>query len=167
LGAGDAVAGEGWTLTAVPTPGHAANHLAFALSEEAALFSGDHVMAWSTSVVAPPDGHMADYMAGLDRLLERADRVYWPGHGGPVTAPVEHVAALAAHRRARAAALLDALTAGPAGVPELVERLYPGLGDHLKPAAGLSTLAQLEAFADAGLVASDAGIAVAPLYRLT
>lgn len=166
LGAGDAVAGEGWTLTAVATPGHAANHLAFALAEEATLFSGDHVMAWSTSVVAPPDGHMADYMAGLDRLLERSDRLYWPGHGGPVMAPAEHVAALAAHRRARAVALLDVLTAGPARVPELVERLYPGLGDHLKPAAGLSTLAQLEAFVDDGLVASDAGLTVTARYRL-
>lgn len=166
LGDGEVVTGEGWSLTAVATPGHAANHLAFALAEEATLFSGDHVMAWSTSVVAPPDGHMADYMAGLDRLVMRSDRLYWPGHGGPVVAPGEHVAALVAHRRARAAALLDTLTVGPARVADLVDRLYPGLDDGLKSAAGLSTLAQLETFVDAGLVASDMGLTVTAIYRL-
>lgn len=166
LGDGDAVSGEGWTLTALATPGHAANHLAFALAEEAVLFSGDHVMAWSTSVVAPPDGRMADYMAGLERLLGRAERLYWPGHGGPVVAPNDHVAALMAHRRARAAALLEALTRGPARPADLVERLYPGLADGLKPAAAASTLAQLEAFVEAGTVVSDGGVTLAALYRL-
>ena len=87
LGDGDLLEGDGFTLEAIATPGHASNHLAFALREENALFSGDHVMAWSTSIVAPPDGSMTDYMASLDKLRARSEAIYWPGHGGPVTDP--------------------------------------------------------------------------------
>lgn len=166
LGDGDVVRGEDWRLTALATPGHAANHLAFALAEEAVLFSGDHVMAWSTSVVAPPDGRMVDYMAALERLKRRRDRIYWPGHGGPVTAPARHVSALAAHRRARGTAILDALTRGAETVPDIVARLYPGLSDGLRLAAGASTLAQLELFVEDGRVRSDGGVTATARYRL-
>lgn len=166
LADGDAIQGEGWRLIALATPGHAANHLAFALPEEETLFSGDHVMAWSTTVVAPPDGRMVDYMAALDRLKRRRDRVYWPGHGGAVTNPIRHVSALTAHRRARAKAILGALTRGAETVPDLVARLYPGLKDGLRPAAGASTLAQLEAFVEDGRVRCDGTVTLTARYRV-
>src|SRR5690606_2306293 len=98
---GDVLEGAGFTLTAVHTPGHASNHLCFALAEEATLFSGDHVMAWSTSIVAPPDGDMAAYMASLERLAARPEDVYYPGHGAPAFVARRYVRALAAHRRQR------------------------------------------------------------------
>jgi glyoxylase-like metal-dependent hydrolase (beta-lactamase superfamily II) len=170
LADGDGIAGDGWSLVAVATPGHCANHLAFALAEEAALFSGDHVMAWSTTVVAPPDGAMTDYLASLARLAGRAeaglDRVYWPGHGGPVVQPARYVTALAGHRRARAAALLAGLADGPATLAELVARHYPGLAATLTAAAAASTLAQLEAFLDDGRVDADGPAAPDTRYRL-
>ncbi|HEX2727353.1 MAG TPA: MBL fold metallo-hydrolase, partial [Beijerinckiaceae bacterium] len=109
---GDAVTGPGWTLQALETPGHLANHLCFVLPEDNALFSADHVMAWSTSVVAPPGGSMRDYMAYLAKLTRRGERVYWPGHGGPVRDPQPYVAALIAHRRGREAAILARIAAG-------------------------------------------------------
>ncbi|MFD0938310.1 MBL fold metallo-hydrolase, partial [Methylobacterium trifolii] len=112
MGDGEVLSGEGWTLRAVETPGHTMNHLAFSLPEEAALFSGDHVMAWSTSIVAPPDGSMRAYMASLDRLRERAETVYWPGHGGPVRDPRRFVRGLANHRRQREGAIRARVAAG-------------------------------------------------------
>jgi len=134
----------GFAVEAVATPGHCANHLCFALVEEAALFSGDHVMAWSTSVVAPPDGSMAAYMASLAKLRERKERIYWPGHGGPVAEPQRYVGALIHHRRQREAAILAALEQGAETIPQLVARVYVGLSPQLTRAAGLSTLAHLE-----------------------
>ena len=106
---GDTLAINGCTLEAITTPGHASNHTAYALPEENALFSGDHVMAWSTSIVAPPDGSMRDYMASLDKLKGRTETIYWPGHGGPVTDPPRYLRALAHHRRLREIAILAAL----------------------------------------------------------
>ena len=120
LGDGDAVEGDGWTLAALATPGHMANHLAFSLVEEKALFSGDHVMAWSTTVVAPPDGSMSEFMASLDKLRGRDETVYWPGHGGPVTEPQRFVRALVHHRRQREASILNRLAAGDSTIPEIV-----------------------------------------------
>ena len=99
-------------LEAVFTPGHTANHLAFALIQEGLLFSGDHVMAWSTSIVAPPDGSMGDYMASLDRLGQRGETIYWPGHGGPVKEPHRFVRALSHHRRMREASILNRVEQG-------------------------------------------------------
>ena len=151
---GERFEGRGFTLEAVATPGHCANHLCFALLEEQALFSGDHVMAWSTSVVAPPDGSMAAYMASLDRVRARNECVYWPGHGGPVMEPQRYVRALANHRRQRETSILASLDAGVATIPDLVARVYPGLDPKLGRAAGLSTLAHLEDLAERGLVAS-------------
>jgi glyoxylase-like metal-dependent hydrolase (beta-lactamase superfamily II) len=155
LADGEVVAGDGWTLAAVATPGHAANHLAFALEEEGSLFSGDHVMAWSTSIVAPPDGAMADYMASLERLLDRPERRYWPGHGGPVEDPRSYVAALAAHRRGRERAILDRVAAGDATVGAIVAAVYRDVDPALHPAAALSVLAHLEDLVGRGLVGCD------------
>ena len=148
LSEGESIAFGGVTLTALATPGHAANHLAFALPQEDALFSGDHVMAWSTSVVAPPDGSMSDYMASLEKLRARDDRVYWPGHGGPVADPNRYVRALLSHRKQREAAILARLEAGPATIPQIVAQVYAGLDPQLKGAAGLSTLAHLDDLAE-------------------
>jgi glyoxylase-like metal-dependent hydrolase (beta-lactamase superfamily II) len=152
---GDVVAGPGWTLTALATPGHTANHLCFALREESALFSGDHVMAWSTSIVAPPDGAMGAYMASLDRLRARDDEIYWPGHGGPVKDPPRFVRALMGHRRQREASIMRRLAAGDSTVAQIVSAIYDGLAPALHGAAALSVLAHLEDMTMRGLVVSD------------
>src|SRR5208282_5877381 len=107
MGEGDVLSGPGWHMTAVHTPGHTSNHLCFALAEERILFSGDHVMGWSTSVIAPPDGDMAAYMRSLEKLLARQDAVYWPTHGPAITEPQDFVRTFIAHRREREAGILD------------------------------------------------------------
>jgi len=140
---GERLQGGGWTLQAVATPGHTSNHLCFALPEERALFSGDHVMGWSTSVISPPDGSMTAYMASLDKLLARKDAIYYPAHGDPVENPQQLVRGLIGHRRQREAQLLRALRAGEARIPELVSSMYKGLDPRLQPAAGQSVLAHL------------------------
>jgi len=147
--------GAGYTIEAVATPGHCSNHLCFALLEEGALFSGDHVMAWSTSVIAPPDGSMGAYMDSLDKLRGRAERIYWPGHGGPVVEPQRYLRALIHHRRQRAASILNALGEGPRTIPALVAKIYVGLNPALTRAAGLSTLAHLEDLSERGMVDSE------------
>jgi glyoxylase-like metal-dependent hydrolase (beta-lactamase superfamily II) len=152
LSDGERFEGRGFTLEAIATPGHCANHLCFALLEEEALLSGDHVMAWSTSVVAPPDGSMGAYMTSLEKMRGRPERIYWPGHGGPVTEPQRYVRALAHHRRQREASILTALGEGLATIPELVRKVYAGLDPNLARAAGLSTLAHLEDLSARGLV---------------
>jgi glyoxylase-like metal-dependent hydrolase (beta-lactamase superfamily II) len=156
LADGERLQGRGYTIEAVATPGHCSNHLCFALPEEGALFSGDHVMAWSTSVVAPPDGSMRAYMASLDKLSGRGETVYWPGHGGPVIEPERYVRALIHHRRQREASILAALGDGAQTIPALVAKVYQGLSPSLTRAAGLSTLAHLEDLGERGLVAREA-----------
>jgi glyoxylase-like metal-dependent hydrolase (beta-lactamase superfamily II) len=145
----------GYTIEAVATPGHCSNHLCFALLEENALFSGDHVMAWSTSIVAPPDGSMRAYMDSLDKLRGRAETTYWPGHGGPVVDPQRYLRALIHHRRQREASILNALADGPQTIPALVARIYVGLNPSLTRAAGLSTLAHLEDLSERGLAVGE------------
>jgi glyoxylase-like metal-dependent hydrolase (beta-lactamase superfamily II) len=157
LADGETIRFGGISLTAVATPGHAANHLALALNVEKTLFSGDHVMAWSTTVVAPPDGSMSHYMASLEKLRDRDEEVYWPGHGGPVRDPTRYVRALLGHRRQREASILGRLEAGAATIPEIVQQIYVGLDPRLVGAAGLSTLAHLEDLAARGLVAREDG----------
>jgi glyoxylase-like metal-dependent hydrolase (beta-lactamase superfamily II) len=152
---GDHVSGPGWTLTAVDTPGHTANHVAFSLAEEASLFSGDHVMAWSTSIVAPPDGSMAAYMASIDKLRGMEHRLYWPGHGGPVMEPQRLLRGLVQHRRQREAAILSRLSVGDELIAEMVPAIYQGLAPALHGAAGLSVLAQLEDLVLRGAVSCD------------
>ena len=164
---GGEIAGDGWRFEAVHTPGHTSNHLCFALPDSGTLFSGDHVMGWSTSVIAPPDGNMAAYMASLDKLLERRDAVYWPTHGPAITEPHDHVRAFIAHRRDREAGVLDCLGAGIGGVDAMVERLYVGLNPNLKRAAGRSVLAHLVDLIERGKVACDGSPTTQATYRLT
>jgi glyoxylase-like metal-dependent hydrolase (beta-lactamase superfamily II) len=152
---GDVLEGAGFSLTAVHTPGHASNHLCFALPQENALLSGDHVMAWSTTIVAPPDGAMHDYMKSLDKLRARDDLVYWPGHGGPVLEPQRYVRALAHHRRQREVSILKRLAAGDSDIAAIVETIYEGLDPRLRPAAALSVLAHMEDMVNRGVVTCD------------
>jgi glyoxylase-like metal-dependent hydrolase (beta-lactamase superfamily II) len=162
---GDTIEGDGWRFEAVHTPGHTSNHLCFALPDQGILFSGDHVMGWSTSVVAPPDGSMGDYMASLEKLRERAETIYWPGHGGPVVEPARYVRGLITHRRQRETAILARLEAGPATIAEIVEKNYVGLAPKLKGAAALSTLAHLEDLIARGLARRGEGPAMAAVYE--
>lgn len=158
LADGDIVEGANWQLTALHTPGHCANHLAFALDgPEQALFSGDHVMSWSTTVVSPPDGDMTAYMASLAKLAARDDRLYLPGHGPPLPEPAAFVAALAAHRREREAKVLDALRAARRATPqELVPAVYgPELDPRLVAGAARSLAAHLVKLVRDGHAAQD------------
>ena len=152
---GDAVSGPGWTLRAAHTPGHTSNHLCFALEEEKALFSGDHVMGWSTTVVSPPDGDMGAYMASLDKLRARDDALYYPTHGAPIAEPARFVKALAGHRRRREAQILRGLASGADTVPALVREMYAGLDPRLRGAAGRSVLAHLVHLVETGRAARD------------
>lgn len=158
LADGERVSGTGWTLEAVATPGHTSNHLCFALMESGALFTGDHIMGWSTSVVAPPDGDMGAYMASLDKLLAREDRVYYPAHGPEVTTPHRLTRGMMGHRKQREGQILRLLDAGTGAIPDMVERMYVGLDSRLTGAAGRSVLAHLIDLRNRGLVAEKAGI---------
>ncbi len=163
---GDAVEGPGWRLAAVHTPGHTSNHLCFALAEERALFSGDHVMGWSTSVIAPPDGDMAAYMHSLAKLMTREDAVYWPTHGPPIPDPKPFVQTFIAHRQERAAAILQRLAQGDETIPAIVEQVYLGLDPRLKGAAARSVLAHLIELVERGKVATDGAPRLDARYRL-
>jgi glyoxylase-like metal-dependent hydrolase (beta-lactamase superfamily II) len=140
---GERVAGPDWTLTALATPGHTSNHLCFALEESGALFTGDHVMGWSTSVIAPPDGDMSDYMASLQKLYDRSDRVYYPAHGPQVDKPQQLVRGMMGHRRQRERQILRLLGERPAAIEDMVPRMYQAVDRALWPAAGRSVLAHL------------------------
>jgi len=140
---GDRISGPGWTLEAVATPGHTSNHLCFSLIETGALFSGDHVMGWSTTVVSPPDGDMAAYMASLDRMMGRSDRVYYPAHGEPIENPQRFVRGLIGNRKQREGQILRLLGEGIEAIPAMVDRMYVGLDPRLHGAAGRSVMAHL------------------------
>lgn len=165
LSDGQTLSGDGWALTAVLTPGHTANHAAFALAGRDILFSGDHVMAWSTSIVAPPDGSMADYMESLDRLIEREDRLLLPGHGGPVMEPASFLKALKAHRLRREQAVLARVAAGDRGISEMVKVIYRDTDPKLHGAAALSVLAHIEDLVERGEIAADGPPSLAATYR--
>lgn len=155
LADGERLAGDGWTLEAVATPGHTSNHLCYALVESGALFTGDHVMAWSTSVVSPPDGDMSAYMASLQKLHDRADRVYYPAHGPAVEKPRQLVRGMLGHRRQREAQILRLLSHGPHAIPAMVGKMYKGLDPRLTGAAGRSVLAHLVDLRNQGRVSSE------------
>jgi glyoxylase-like metal-dependent hydrolase (beta-lactamase superfamily II) len=163
---GDAIVGANWRFEAVHTPGHTSNHLCFALPEQGVLFSGDHVMGWSTSVIAPPDGDMSAYMASLDKLLGRREAIYWPTHGPAITAPQPHVRAFIAHRREREAGILDCLAAGPQRIEAIVDRLYIGLGPGLHRAAGRSVHAHLLDLVARGIVEADGSSTIDAVYHI-
>jgi glyoxylase-like metal-dependent hydrolase (beta-lactamase superfamily II) len=131
---GDSLSGPGWTLTAIATPGHTSNHLCFALAEEKALFTGDHVMGWSTSVVSPPDGDMAAYMRSLAKLMSRDDVVYYAAHGAPIDNPQRLVRGMMGHRKQREGQILRLLEAGVGHIPDMVAHMYKGAGASYRPA---------------------------------
>lgn len=167
LTGGEIIKGDGWTIEALATPGHASNHMAFVLKEENALFCGDHVMGWSTTVVAPPDGDMSDYMASLDAVIARTFDTLWPTHGAPVTDPAPFLAAYRAHRVAREDQVLARLAAGDGRIAEMIPVLYAAVDRRLWPAASLSVLAHLIKLVREDRVAADPAPTLDAAYSLT
>ena len=166
IGDGRRFEGEGWTISAIATPGHLSNHLCFDLAEEGALFTGDHIMGWSTTVVAPPDGHMGQYLQSLETLLERADRRYYPTHGAPVENPLPFVRAVRAHRRMRDGQILDRLTKGGARIGDMIPMMYQGLDRRLHGAASMNVLAHLIRLIEIGAVEADGPPSLRTHFRL-
>ena len=147
---GEVLTGDGFTLVCIATPGHTANHMCYALEEERALFCGDNVMGWSTSVVAPPDGDMAAYLASLEKLIARGDRILYPTHGSPIADPQIWLRELLAHRRMRETQVLDALEAGDAEA--IAQTLYPDIAPVLRRAAAAQVQAHLDHLAARGAI---------------
>jgi glyoxylase-like metal-dependent hydrolase (beta-lactamase superfamily II) len=166
LADGDRLRGPDWTLETLATPGHASNHLAFALLEENALFSGDHVMGWSTTVVSPPDGDMGAYLSSLDRVIARGFASLWPAHGPPVTNPGPFLQAYRAHRLDREAQVLAALAGGPVRIAEIVPKLYAETDPRLWPAAARSVWAHLIQLVRTGRAATNGEAGLESVYRL-
>lgn len=165
---GDVIEGDGWSFECVHTPGHTSNHVCFALREERLLFSGDHVMGWSTSVISPPDGDMREYLASLEKLLDRGDVRYWPTHGPCIDDPLVHVRAFIAHRREREAQILACLGEGAQRIADMVPRMYVGLAPGLMPAAARSVFAAIIALVEEGRVVTAEGgeASLDSVYRL-
>ncbi|MGA7710415.1 MAG: MBL fold metallo-hydrolase [Rhizomicrobium sp.] len=151
---GDVISVDGMTFDSLHTPGHISNHICYALREENALFCGDHVMGWSTSVVTPPDGNMTDYMNGLRRLMARDDRTLYPTHGGPIENPQPFLEAYLAHRLEREAQIVECLRIGISTIPAIVARLYAEVDKRLHPAAARTVEAHLIKLAQEGRVKS-------------
>jgi glyoxylase-like metal-dependent hydrolase (beta-lactamase superfamily II) len=166
LADGQVVEADGWRIEAVATPGHTANHMAYALRDRNVLFAGDHVMGWATSIVAPPDGAMSDYMASLDKLAARAEDLYCPGHGPAIPDAKRFVAYYILHRKAREASILHRLGKGAADIPSIVRAIYIGIDPRLTGAAGLSVLAHMEDLVARGIVATDGPPAIDGVFRL-
>jgi glyoxylase-like metal-dependent hydrolase (beta-lactamase superfamily II) len=158
LADGEGMRGTGWTLTAVATPGHTSNHLCFALEESGALFTGDHVMGWSTSVVIPPDGDMGDYMASLDKLMAREDVRYHSAHGAAIDKPRQLVRGMIGHRRQREAQILRLLGEAPRPVSGFIPAMYKGLDARLIGAAEMSVTAHLLDLEKRGMAAHDGAL---------
>ena len=166
LCAGGRISGPGWTLEAIPTPGHTSNHISYALEEENALFTGDHIMGWSTTVIAPPDGDMTDYLESLERVRARGFATLWPTHGPPVREVAPFLDAYIAHRHARADQILRALEAGPSRIADLVPRLYADVDPRLHPAAARSMLAAMIDLVRRGRVRTEGAPGALNEYRL-
>ena len=163
---GAVIAGDGWAIQGVTTPGHTANHMCFALRDRNILFAGDHVMAWATSIVAPPDGAMSDYMASLDKLAKRGEQIYFSGHGPAIKDASRFVNYYILHRKAREASILHRLGKGASDIPSIVRAIYIGLDPRLIGAAGLSVLAHMEDLVARSVVATDGEPAIDGVYRL-
>ncbi len=166
VGDGDVITGHGWSVEALHTPGHCSNHLCFALREEDALLCGDHVMGWSTSIVSPPDGDMAAYMASLDKVGRFGAGQYFPTHGAPIDAPAPYVKALIAHRHEREDQIMAELAAGPATIAQMVPRMYADVDPKLFPAAARSVLAHLIHMVETGRVRADGDVGEGSVFRL-
>ncbi len=155
IGDGWTCSGPGWTIEAIETPGHTSNHVCYGLREENALFSGDHVMGWSTTVISPPDGDMGDYLASLEKVRDRGFDIIWPTHGPPVTDdPSGFIQAYIDHRKAREAAIVERLQAGDKAIPEMVKTIYAGVDKSLHPAACHSVLGHMIQLVKEGRVAT-------------
>ena len=163
---GDIFKGDGWTFDAIHTPGHTSNHMCFALREENTLFSGDHIMGWSTSVVSPPDGHMGDYLHSLQKVLDRNFDIIWPTHGPAIETPKEFVTAYIAHRKQREVQIYSALQDGLSSVGDIVARLYADIDKRLHPAAAHSVLAHLIHMRETGRVISGGPDSLRATYAL-
>jgi glyoxylase-like metal-dependent hydrolase (beta-lactamase superfamily II) len=163
---GQGLAGPGWTLEAITTPGHISNHVCYALAEENALFSGDHVMGWSTTVISPPDGDMGAYYASLDKIAERGFATLWPTHGPPITEVAPFLAAYKAHRLDRERQILEQLAAGHGRIREMVPVMYAAVDSRLHPAAAHSVLAHMIHLTRQGLVTTVGEPGPESVYRL-
>ena len=163
---GEVVSGDDWAIEAVTTPGHTANHMAYALKGKSTLFAGDHVMGWATSIVAPPDGAMSDYMHSLAKLARRSETVYLPGHGPVIADAPRFVNYYILHRKAREDSILHRLSKGATDIPTIVRAIYIGIDPRLTGAAGLSVLAHLEDLVARGVVETDGQPAINGIYRL-
>ena len=164
-GGGQIIEGQGWTIEALATPGHTSNHICFGLKEENALFSGDHIMGWSTTVITPPDGDMTDYMESLERVKARGYDVLWPTHGPPIRDVTPFIEAYAAHRRAREAQVLQAVKDGHGKIVEMVPVLYADVDPRLHPAAARSVLGHMIDLVRRGKVVTDGAPGIDSLYR--
>ncbi|MFN9925397.1 MAG: MBL fold metallo-hydrolase [Phenylobacterium sp.] len=162
---GGTISGPGWTLEAIPTPGHTSNHLCYAFPEEKACFTGDHIMGWSTTVITPPDGDLSDYLASLDAIRARGFETLWPTHGPPIRDVTAFIDAYTAHRHERLDQILTALEAGPARIRELVPRLYADVDARLHPAAARSMLAGMVHLTREGRLATDGAPGPESVYR--
>ena len=162
---GDVIEGDGWTLDCVYTPGHTSNHLCFGLREERALFSGDHIMGWSTTVIVPPDGDMAQYFASLRRLQTREDHVCYPTHGNPIYEPSNFVGKLIEHRLARERQIEACLQHGIQLIPEMVAVIYSEIDPRMHPAAAMSVLAHLQHMIATGRVATEGEPSALSVYH--
>jgi glyoxylase-like metal-dependent hydrolase (beta-lactamase superfamily II) len=164
---GDEFAGAGWSIQAVSTPGHTSNHMAYALLEENALFPGDHIMGWSTTVISPPDGDMDDYLASLIKVRDRDYTTLWPTHGPPIREPRAFVQAYIDHRLDREAQIIARLEAGQTRIPDMVAIMYADVDKRLHPAACHSVLGHMIRLIKRGRVTADGPPGVAAAYRLS
>lgn len=166
IGEGAVVSGPGWTLTALHTPGHLGDHLSFAWAEAGALFTGDTVMGWATTLISPPEGELGAFRSSLERLLERDDAVYYPGHGADVRDPRGLVRHILAHRAAREQAIVAALGRDPATVADLVAEIYRDTDPVLRPAAARNVLAHLIDLVEREVVAPEGALTEGATFRL-
>ena len=163
---GEVIACDGFEVECVFTPGHTSNHMCYQLRGERALFTGDHVMGWSTSVISPPDGDMQDYMASLRLLLERDDAVYWPTHGPAITETKAHVEAFIAHREDRERQILECVGDGVSRIADMVPRMYAGLPEFMYPAAGRSVFASVIHLLQQSRLQTDGPVRADGVFRL-
>lgn len=162
---GDIIDGGNWQVECVYTPGHTSNHMCFAVPDSKLLFTGDHIMGWSTSIISPPDGDMAAYMASLELLLERDDECYWPTHGPAIENPKSLVRAFIEHRREREAQIMVCIDEGIERITDMVPKMYKGTPEFMYPAAARSVLAAIEYMVERGVLVSEDGINLDGSYR--
>jgi glyoxylase-like metal-dependent hydrolase (beta-lactamase superfamily II) len=164
---GAVIPGHGWTVEAIPTPGHTSNHICYALAEENACFTGDHIMGWSTTVVTPPDGNMGDYLASVDLIRSRDFATLWPTHGPPVTDVGPFLDAYKAHRLDRERQILERLAGGHTRIRAMVPHIYAGVDPRLHAAASHSVLAHMIELVRSGRVVADGAPGLESDYRLS